>query len=116
MIPENTCLHAELAGNDWQTIIAREMFYHRTCYREITRKRDAKQASQDATDKVFLELTAVIEEKIIIGCEVIRMADLAERFAEIQAQLSCEQSPSSVKIQSLKEKIQKWFGAKVGFW
>ena len=113
LTPENSNLYAEVANTDWQMIIARELYYHRTCYRDITRKRYAK---QDHTDVVFQELAAIIEEKVITGCEVLRMADIYKQYEEIQSNQLGEENLQTIKVQSLKEKIQKSFGSKIGFW
>ena len=51
---DNPHLHVEIAGADWKTIIARELFYHRSCYRNITRKPYMK---QDDEDDVFQQLS-----------------------------------------------------------
>ena len=106
------------AGVDWQTIIAREYYYHRSCYKKVVRKRDAKKAAVSATDKVFDEVVKHIEEKLINDFEVLRMSDISRLYSEIAEQFSGVISwrDSMISNQKLKERIQTRFGAKVGFW
>ena len=69
-------LQAEIGNAGWQSILAKEYFYHRSCYREICRKQVVKPVALSKADQVFHELTALIEE-VIGGCEVLRMCDLS---------------------------------------
>ena len=39
---EYPSLRAEVAGVDWQTIIAREYYYHKSCYKKLAKKRVPK--------------------------------------------------------------------------
>ena len=108
-------LHAEVAGSEWQAILAREYFYHRSCYKEISKKRKPV-VSSDA-ESVFNELIAFIEEKVITGCEVLRMVDLSQIYAEIADRLFGEEHQIGMpKLQRLKEKIKKQLGSKIAFW
>lgn len=102
---------------DCQTIIAREYYYHRSCYRKVVRKRAAKKATGSATDKVFNEVVKHIEEKLVNDFEVLRMSDISRLYSEIAKQFSGKEDQASVlSNQKLKERIQTRFGAKVGFW
>lgn len=103
-----------------QTIVAREFYYHRFCYKKLVKKRDLKSTvSCDVADKIFNELTAIIKAKMINNCEVLRMTyDVSTLYSEVKDRLFVEESdqvhlPSP---QKLKEKIEKIFGKQIGFW
>lgn len=101
------------AGVDWQTIIAREYYYHRSCYKKVVRKRDAKKAAVSATDKVFGEVVKYIDEKLINDFEVLRMSDISRLYSEIAEEFSGKEGQfAMISNQKLKERIQTRFG----FW
>lgn len=71
---EYPSLRAEVAGADWQTIIAREYYYHKSCYKKLAKKRAPKKTTMvddvvvdnvDA-DRVFQEVTRHIAEKVAV--------------------------------------------------
>ncbi|CAB4038823.1 Hypothetical predicted protein, partial [Paramuricea clavata] len=120
---EYPSLRAEVAGVDWQTIIAREYYYHKSCYKKLAKKRvpnaDADNADADNADEdlVFHEVTRHIAEKVIDGCEVVRVSDISKIFSEIADRFSGDKdSVVLMTAQKLKEKIQNYFGERVGFW
>ena len=85
---EYPSLRAEVAGVDWQTIIAREYHYHKSCYKKLSKKRTPKKIAVvdnvDADlDVVFDEVTRHIAEKVIDGCEVLQISDIAKMYLEI---------------------------------
>ena len=67
-----THLQTEVENSEWQTILAKKYFYHRSCYREICNERMTKPVASSNAKTVFQELSAVIEEKIILRWEVCR--------------------------------------------
>lgn len=96
---QNSHLCTEIAGGDWQTILAKELFYHRTCYLDITKKRDAKVEKLDHSDKSFQEVIEFIKEKVIHNCEVLRLAELSQLYIDIKSkhcEKECEPGSSSV--------------------
>ena len=121
---EYPSLRAEVAGVDWQTILAREFYYHKSCYKKLAKKRAPKTTTvvddlvEDNADEdyVFPEITKYISEKIIVDCEVVRMTDILMMYSEMADRLSGNKD-NLVRItaQKLKEKIQNYFGEKVGF-
>ena len=84
---EYPLLQAKVLGSDWQTILAMEFFYHRSCYRGICKKRTANAVPSNDAEKVFQKLTEVIEEKVILGCEVLRLVDMSTLCSEIKIRL-----------------------------
>ena len=92
-------------------MIARQVFYHRSCYRDFTRK--AYTNKPDENDDVFEELSNFVEENI--GCNVVSMADLFQTYSEIKSRKFGEQG-TTLKVQSLKDKLKRSFGSKIGFW
>ncbi|XP_046862226.1 uncharacterized protein LOC124455617 [Xenia sp. Carnegie-2017] len=110
-------LQTEVGNSEWQTILVKKYFYHRSCYREVCKKRKTKPVASSNAETVFQELSAVIEEKVILGCEVLRMVYFTKKYLEIGERLfGAEHHLNSPKIQRLKDKIKKFFGSKVGFW
>ena len=108
-----TRLHAEVAGVDWKTVIAKEVFHHRSCYyRDFTRK--AYTNKPDENDDVFEELSNFVEEKIVKDCYVVSMADLFQTYSEIKSRKFGKQG-TTLKVQSLKDKLKRSFGSKIGF-
>ena len=104
-------------GVVWQTIVVREYYYHRSCYKKVVRKRDAKKAAVSATDKVFDEVGKHVEGKLINDFEVLRMSDISKLYSEIAEQFSGEEGQVfMISNQKLKERIQTRFDVKVGFW
>ena len=85
-------------------MIAREVFYHRSCYRDFTRK--AYTNKPDENDDVFEELSNFVEENIVKRCNVVSMADLFQTYSEIKSRKFGGQG-TTLKVQSLKE---------IGFW
>ena len=80
-------LQSEVGNSEWQTILAKEYSYHRSCYREICKKRVVRPVVSSDADTVFRALTAFIEEKVIVGCEVFRMSDISRQYSEIAERL-----------------------------
>ena len=110
-------LQTEVAGIDWQTIVAKEYHYHRSCYRRIVRKREAKTAEKNE-DKIMNEVFKHIEEKVINDCEVLRMTDISKKYSDLVEQSFGDEDRDVIvpKAQNLKEKLQRFFGNKIGFW
>ena len=109
----NTRFHEEVGTADWQTVLAREVFYHRTCYRDATRTLYVKQG--DENDEIFQELSTFVEEQVISECQVVLMTDLLQKYTEIQTS-KFGRIHGTFKIQSLKEKLTRRFGSQIGFW
>ena len=78
---EYPSLRAEVAGVDWQTIIAREYYYHKSCYKKPAKKRVPKRTvvvdNADADNANFIAvigkrfgdagLRAIIVESCLLG-------------------------------------------------
>ena len=110
-------LQAEMAGSDWQSIVAREYCYHQSCYKKLVKKRDPKATESSDIDKIFEELSAIIHAKLINDCEVLRMSDVSRLYLETKVRLFGDVLETTLpSTQKLKEKLQKTFGSKIGFW
>ncbi len=95
-------LQSEIGNSEWQTILA---------------IMSSKSVVWSNAETIFHDLTASIEEKVIVGCDVFRMSDLSRQYSEIAERLFGKEHQIDLpKLQRLKEKIQKFFGSKVGFW
>ena len=116
---EFPCLPREISNSDCETIIAKEYFYHRSCYRKIIIRQKEANQSENIADDVFSKLLKQVEEKVINNCEVLRMPDISQLYSDIVDQLTDgEECPgvSLQRTQRLKEKIKNYFGEKLGFW
>ena len=117
-------LRAEVAGVEWQTIVAREYYYHKSCYKKLAKKQakrtlalDNADADKADKDQFFSEVIRYITEKVIDGCEVVRVSDISKKYFEIADQFPGDKdSLVLMTAQKLKEKIQNYFGESVGFW
>ena len=87
---------------------------YRTCYRDITRRR-AYVNKLDEGDDASEELSKFVEENVVKSCNVLSMAGLSEKYTEIQPRQFGEQGTTSLKMQSLKDKLKRTFRSKIGF-
>lgn len=113
------CLPPEIRFADCETIIAKEYFYHRSCYRKILFRKKEANKSENIADEAFSALLKQVEEKVLNNCEVLRMPDITQLYSEIVGQLTDGEGCPGVglqRTQRLKEKIQNFFGEKLGFW
>jgi hypothetical protein len=97
---------SEIAGCDWQTILARELYYHRSWYTDLTRKRNTPK--DNCSEKAFQDVKQFIEEKVLNKCEVLRLADLAQLYVESKSthsKIDCQLCASTA--QKLKKESKK---------
>ena len=110
---EYPSLRAEVAGVDWQTIIEREYYYHKSCYKKRSKKRAPKKAAvvdnADA-DVVFHEITKLIAEKVIDGCEVLQINDIAKLYLEISNRLSGDEDNVVLMTNQKGENFESFWG------
>ena len=65
-------------GLVWEKIVAKEFYYHRTCYRDYTRPEKTK---DDSTMLVELDaFFSMVRERVIDNGEVIDMVELSSIF------------------------------------
>ena len=60
-------LQSEVGNSDWQTILTKDYFYHRSCYREICKERVVTPVISNDAETVFEKLPTFIEEKVVVG-------------------------------------------------
>ena len=111
-----------------QDLVAIEVKYHRSCYREYTRKRNLENlarynAEEESTsgyrteyERAFNVLSKYIEEKIILDQEIITMSTLRDRYEELLVEEGLADEVKSYRTEKLKTRIIKMFGEQVGFW
>ena len=111
---------------DGQDVIAREAYYHSSCYNNIilrniddniqdSNKSDTKIA-QEAHSSAFSFLCAYIQDSIIDKSNVERMTMLKERYLNhIFENYPTVHNPL-YKTEKLKRKIQTYFNDKLEFW
>ena len=107
-------------------LVAQEAYYHETCRRDYTRKKERKK-SATCSDEVQIEtekahahafnyITEYVENQIIQNSNVERMTMLKEKYLSfIQSKHPHVYNPH-YKTCKLKEKLQKKFGNKIKFW
>ena len=63
-------------------------------------------------------LELYIEEKVINECEVLRMTDVSRKYSDLVEQSLGDEDHNVIvpKAKNLKEKLQRFFGNKIGFW
>ena len=92
----------DVIGLDWGKIVAKEFYYHRTCYRDYTRPQKPK---DDSTRLVELDaFFGIVRERVIDNEEVIDMAELSSILDEV------------LFLRTLKQRLSIKFGDDVGFW
>ena len=69
-------LFADLAGKDIKGIIAYELHYHQSCYREYTRKQRSI-TEVESTNKVIFNY---VRERLIEGNAIIYKKDLLDAY------------------------------------
>lgn len=60
---DNDLLAAEMAGKDWESIVAYEIRYHRSCYRSYTRLDKQLPSNDEAAEHVFGVVSKLIFEE-----------------------------------------------------
>ena len=89
-------------GLDREKIVAKEFYYHRTCYRNYTRSEKMK---DDSTRLVELDaFFGIVIERVIDNGEVIDMVELSSILDEV------------LDLQTLKQRLSTKFGDDIGFW
>lgn len=105
--------------------IAREVHYHNHCRKEYTRHPDRRPhaapeseslAQQKAHKEAFELLKNYVQESIIVGGNVERMAMLHERYLLFMTEHSPQFYNENYKTDKLKEKLKKHFGNRISFW
>eukprot|EP00794_Sanderia_malayensis_P021054 gene21054-23110_t len=111
---DNSSLLVELVSVDWEVIVAKEYFYHRTCYRNYTY---AERESAPVENNSFQSLLQYIKEQVIDSGKVINMNEILSKDEMFQSE---EPSTSKTSIitdsRTLSSKIAKSLGTKIEFW
>lgn len=97
------------------------MHYHNHCRKEYTRQRERRThadpaseslAQKNAHQEAFEFLKKYVEESVIVGGNVERMAMLHERYLFFLMENSAQFYNASYKI----DKLKKYFGNRITFW
>jgi hypothetical protein len=74
---DNARLLACVSG-DWQTIVAMELFYHKSCYKICTRQRvdEVPNIEADALQELF----SCVEERVVKNYEVLQASELPKLY------------------------------------
>jgi len=77
---DNSVLAADLVGKDWQGIVAYELKYHRSCYRNYTR--DDK-SELDVNNNAFNTVVNFVKERIFNKNDILTPSQLQNFYNEI---------------------------------
>ena len=107
-------LLAEVAGADWKVINARELHYHRTCYRVYTKIRALEKMHKN--ERVFSDLIKYIEQRVFQDNTTVGIPHLYDLYLEL---IQASDQSSTVKpcdARTLRSKIFCHFGERIGTW
>ena len=65
-------------------VIAKELHFHRTCYRHISKSSDPCNSDSEARKKCFDDLVSYIEDTVINEGEVVRISCISKIYEKIQ--------------------------------
>ena len=79
---DNERLLAYVSGKEWQNILAEELHYHRSCYRNYTRQNRSQENLAQSNEDILESMADIINEKVIEGFEVMKLDELMEFYKE----------------------------------
>lgn len=104
----------ELAGLDTTDVLAKEFQYHRSCYRENTRKDKSKEEKGNKLrQESFDSLKIFVKEHIIERGEIIKVSQLVDHYEEKQKQRNLEIKGANNRL--VKARLQNAFGNEIAF-
>ena len=108
---DNPRLLAYVAGVDWQTIVALELYYHRSCHRVYTRPNRARggyiKLEMDAVDKIY----SFIEEHVLQAGEIMHANEFVALYSAY-----CVKKDDVPDMRTLSDLILRHFGNKIDSW
>ena len=81
MKKDNPDLLANVAGVSWEVINARELYYHRSCFRSYTRKERINKQSNDVL--AFQSIIEHIKLKVFSERRTVGVPELFDRYQNI---------------------------------
>ena len=110
---DNPNLLANVAGVNWEVINARELYYHRSCFRSYTRKERTGKENNNVL--AFQSIIEHIEEKVF---SERRTAGVPELFDMYQKLLGNDPfvSRETCDIRTFRSRLLRHFGPNLGEW
>lgn len=96
-------LSADLAGKDWEAIVAYEIQYHRSCYKNYTRGVIKATTVSDNTDA---EIFQRVQNTVIVENRIMFKEDLVKIYNEIKHQTLSDARP-------LMDRLKEHFGGEI---
>lgn len=113
MKKDNPDLLANVVGVNWEVINARELYYHRSCFRSYTRKERKSKQRNDVL--AFQSTIEHIEQKVFSERRTVGVPELFDRYQNI-----LENEPSmpseTCDIRTFRSRLLKHFGPNLGEW
>eukprot|EP00112_Aurelia_sp_Birch-Aquarium-sp1_P026952 Seg990.3 transcript_id=Seg990.3/GoldUCD/mRNA.D3Y31 product="hypothetical protein" protein_id=Seg990.3/GoldUCD/D3Y31 len=110
---DNPDLLANVVGVNWEVINARELYYHRSCFRSYTRKERKSKQRNDVL--AFQSTIEHIEQKVFSERRTVGVPELFDRYQNI-----LENEPSmpseTCDIRTFRSRLLKHFGPNLGEW
>ena len=70
---DNPQMLAQVSGVSLGNLVAREVWYHRTCFRNYTHKPKAPATTEKIEDVAFAEVIKLVHEVVVQNGDVLRM-------------------------------------------
>ena len=114
---KNEHMTVQLTSLSISQITATEFYYHRSCYRDISRKpkvtsEERKQQTQ-AYEKYYDLIKSYIQDCIIGQGDVLKLSKISQMYADMQEEYGIEVRGAT--NQMLKERLKIFFGESVSF-
>ena len=104
-----------------EDVVAIEVKYHRSCYKDYTSKKDSwsdrkkdKGKNCSIYDVAFESIERTVEERVMQNGDILRMSELTQMSNESLEE--SEEIDVSYRNQRLKNRLIKTFGSRIGFW
>ena len=114
---KNEHMTVQLTSLSISQIAATEFYYHRSCYRDISRKskvtsEERKQQTQ-AYEKCYDLIKSYIQDCVIGQGEILKLSKISQMYADMQEEYGIEVRGAT--NQKLKERLKKSLGESVSF-
>ena len=106
---DNNTMHADLIGKTWDSIVAYELHYHRTCYREYTRKDLVTFFEENLAFKKLIEF---VNETVFKNYDTLTPADLLVQYNKN----ILEGDEAIPRSRPLLDKVMCHFGEDLSLW
>ena len=102
---------ANVAGVEWQNIVALELYYHRICYQQFTRPNRLRGGFFKIQTEIIDLLHEYVQTHVIDNFEVVHTNELIDLYRE-----NCNDEMEVPDKRTLVDLIIKEFGEKIALW